>query len=51
MKFCANRRFLKTKKKLQTHQLARQKRLKRLKQRHFALAERRSAWFIAQQVY
>ena len=50
MKFCANKRFLKTKKKLQTHQLARKKRLKRLKKHKAALSDRRAAWFIAQEV-
>ena len=50
MKLCANKRFMKTRKKLQTNNLVKQKRLKRLKQRKFELSMRRAAWFVAQQV-
>ena len=51
MKVCSNKRFLKAKKNLKIHQLDRKKRLKRLKERRAFLSARRSAWFVAQEIY
>lgn len=49
MKFCRNKRFLKPKKTLHIHQIARKKRLRHLKIRRVKLSSRRSAWFVAQE--